>query len=372
MDLRLSEEQELLRATAREFLQRECPPHLVRALADDPHGHSPALWEQMAAQGWLGAPFPETCGGADYSFLELCLLIEEQGRVALPGPFLSTVVLCGLPLARFGSAEQQAAFLPAIAGGRRLMAWVGPPAGVLEADPEALAASPADGGFRLHGRVLFVADGLAADHLLVAARTGSDEALTLFLVDAAAPGIERTPQETFGTDRPCEVRLDGVTVPAESVLGPVGEGGPIARQVEAWGTAAICAAAVGGAQQVLEMCVAYAGQRMQFGRPIGSFQAVQHHCANMAVDVAASRYMAYEAVWRLSEGLEAAEEVAVAKAWVSDAYARVCALGHQVHGAVGFTMEHEMQRYFRHARAVEQAFGDGAWHREQVARQLGI
>ncbi len=161
-------------------------------------------------------------------------------------------------------------------------------------------------------------------------------------------------------------------MPEERLLGRSDPATDILQAIQEWGAAAKCAEMVGGAQRVLEMSVAYAQDRVQFGRPIGTFQAVQHHCANMAVDVDGSRFIAYEAIWRLSEGLHAATEVAMAKAWVSDAYQRVCSLGHQIHGAIGFTKEHDMQLYFRHAKASELAFGDGDYHREQVAQKLGL
>ena len=161
-------------------------------------------------------------------------------------------------------------------------------------------------------------------------------------------------------------------MPASHLIGGEGDGWKVVEKIAEWGASGKCAEMVGGAQKVLEMSVDYAKQRVQFGRPIGSFQAIQHHCANMVTDVDGSRYIAYEAMWRVSEGLEAAKEVSMAKAWVSDAYRRVCALGHQIHGGIGFTKEHDMQLYFRRAKAAELAFGDGDYHRELVAQQLGI
>jgi alkylation response protein AidB-like acyl-CoA dehydrogenase len=164
-----------------------------------------------------------------------------------------------------------------------------------------------------------------------------------------------------------------VRVPAADVLGgEPGGGATVVATVAAFGAAATCAEMVGGAQQVLDMTVRYAKDREQFDSPVGSFQAVQHHCADMGVDVLSSRLIAFEAIWRLSEGLDATEEVSMAKAWVSEAYRRVCALGHQVHGAIGFTREHDLHRYLRHAVATELAFGDGDHHWDRVADHLGL
>lgn len=375
MDLRLSDEQELIKTTAREFLGSECPMAHVRAMEKDSRGYSPELWQKMAELGWMGLPFAEEHGGAGMSFLDLCILIEEQGRFLLPAPFFATVVLCGLPIARFGSEAQQNEHLEAIAAGGRVMTYAqaepGAPWGISGVEMTATA----DGDhYVLDGSKLFVPYAHEAHHLLVVARTGGsgEDGLTLFLVDAASDGLTCRPLETIACDHQNEVTFDGVRVPAADVLGRVDEGGPIARAIHEWGAAAQCAEILGGAEKVLERTVKYAGERVQFDRPIGTFQAVQHHCANMAVDVAGSRFLAYEAIWRLSEGLDASHQVSMAKSWVSDAYQRVCTLGHQVHGAIGFTEEDDLQLYSRHAKAAELAFGDGDYHCEQVARQLGL
>lgn len=402
MDLCLDEEQRAIRDAARDFLRKECSGAFVRDLERDPQGHSPELWEKMAALGWMGVALPERYGGAGSGFLELCLLIEEQGRVRLQSPFLSTVVLCGLAIDRYGTATQKRDFLGAIAAGRRILAYA-------ETDPggawggRGAVARPDGEGYVVDGTKLFVPYARVADDLLVVARapgaatpvrpsgadgpvrtddtsggrgpaapSGGGRASTLLLVDAKAPGVACRPLATIGPDPEHEVTFRGVRVPPDRVLGHPGAGGPIVEAIRRWGAAARCAEMAGGARRVLEMSVEYASQRRQFGRPVGSFQAVQHHCADMAMAVETSRLVAYEAVWRLTEGLDASEEVTVAKAWVSDAYARVCALGHQVHGAVGFTEEHDMQLFFRHALASELAFGDADQHREQVARRLGI
>lgn len=373
MDLTLSEDQKLIQETARDFLEGACPSDHVREMEGDPRGYSPELWREMAELGWMGAAFPEEHGGSGYGFLDLCLLIEEQGRVRLPSPFLSTVVLCGLAVERFGSDEQKAEHLPAIAAGERVLAWAETDPVTAEWGEPATAAADGD-GFVLDGVKLFVPYAGAADHLLVAARTGggSDEERVLLLVDAGADGVTSERLGTIDSGHACRVTFQEVAVPGGSVLVPPTEGADAVRTIRQWGAVATSAEMLGGAQKVLEMSLEYARQREQFGRPIGTFQAVQHHCADMAVDVAGSRFITYEAAWRLGEDLDAAEVVSAAKAWVSDAYQRVCQRGHQIHGAIGFTEEETLQLYTRHAKAAEQAFGDGDHHRERVARQLGL
>lgn len=387
MDLTLTDDQRLIQATAREFLESRHPSADVRAMRDDPVGYSTGLWKEMVELGWMGLGFPEEYGGVGAGFLELCLLAEQLGRFAVPSPFVPTVVCCGLPIARFGTERQKAEWLGAIGRGCVMSyahtGWDAPGAG--------LVATATPDGFTLDGTALFVPFAQAADELLVVARrrpesgtqdgtgTGAPDGTeqpVVLLVDTAGPGITRTPLEVIGADRAHQVDFAGVAVPAARLLGAGQAGGAdgnaVVEALTAHGIAATCAEMVGGAQRVLDMTVEYATSREQFGRPIGSFQAVQHHCADMAIDVLGSRFIAYEAIWRLSAGVPAALEVSMAKAWVSEAYQRDCAAGHQVHGAIGFTREHDMHFYFRHAMASALTFGDSDVHWERVARHLGI
>ncbi|MGH3341727.1 MAG: acyl-CoA dehydrogenase family protein [Carbonactinosporaceae bacterium] len=375
MDLTLTEDQELIQATAGELLESRSAAAGVRAMEDDPTGYATGLWKEMVELGWTGLAFPESYGGVGAGFLEVCLLLEELGRFQVPSPFLTTVACCGLPIARFGTAEQQAQWLPTIARGR-VMSYVraAPRGGWGSSGADVIASEAADGRM-LDGTALFAPWAEAAEELLVVAQRhgGGPEELTVLLVDAASPGITAEPLEVIGADRLHRVAFEGVSVPADRVLGGGAVNGrAVVEAVSAYGAAAVCAEMVGGAQRVLDMTIGYATQREQFGRPIGSFQAVQHHCADMATDVLSSRFIAYEAIWRLSEGLESAVEVSMSKAWVSEAYQRVCALGHQVHGAIGYTREHDLHWFSRHAMASALTFGDGDFHWERVARTLGL
>jgi alkylation response protein AidB-like acyl-CoA dehydrogenase len=212
--------------------------------------------------------------------------------------------------------------------------------------------------------------------MIVVARTtesgDASQGITLFLVDANNPGITITPLKTISGDKQAEVELKDARVPATAVVGQVDKGWETISRILGLAAIGKCAEMLGGADRVLEMTTEYVKERVQFGRPIGSFQAVQHHCANMATDVEGCRYVAYQAAWRVSERLPAEREVAIAKAWVSDAYRRVCALGHQSHGAIGFTKEYDLQLFTRRAKVAEVAYGDTDFHREQVAAGLGL
>ncbi|MFB4319591.1 acyl-CoA dehydrogenase family protein [Actinomadura sp. 21ATH] len=363
MDLTPTEDQRLVTETARELLASRAATAGARAMADDPAGHSAALWKEMVELGWTGLALPEEHGGVGGDFVDVCLLFEQLGYALVPSPLLATVACCALPIARYGTPEQRSRWLGAVARGQIMsytpVPWDRPGEGPV-------AASTAD-GFVIDGTAGFVPYAGSAEALLVVAELDGEP--RAFLVDARAPGITLRAAGTVGLDRPFTVAFDSVAVPPDRALGT--DRAPV-DAMSAYGAAATCAEMVGGAQRVLDLTVEYATGREQFGRPIGAFQAVQHHCADMAIGVLGSRFAAYEAVWRLAAGRDAAAEVAAAKAWVSEAYERVCALGHQVHGAIGFTWEHDLHLFSRHAMAAAASFGDDDLHLDRLADHLGI
>jgi len=376
MDLDLSEDQKMLKAMARDLLEKECPKKLVREMEDDENGHPPELWSKMVELGLLGLPFPEKYKGGGGSFLDLAVLLEETGRACLPGPFFSTVVLGGLPILAAGSEQQKQKFLAAIAQGKIFsLALVEADGGYGPASIETSATTEKD-SYVISGTKLFVPNAHIADYLLCLARTkkgsAKDEGLTLFIIDAKSKGISCTLLHTIAGDKQCEVIFDKVKVPKENTLGEVDEGWEVMEKTLELAAVAKCADLVGAAEQVLEMTVAYAKERIAFDHPIGSFQAIQHHCANMKVDVDGMRFLTYQAAWLLSEGQPATKEVAMAKSWVNEAFRRVTASGHQIHGSIGYTLDHDMQLYFRRGKAAEALFGDADLHRETVAHQLGL
>ena len=377
MDLGFSEEQEMLRKTARDFLQTECPTTLVKEMADDEKGYTPELWAKMAELGWMGLALPEEYDGMGMSFLDLSVLLEEMGRACLPGPFFSTVVLGGFTIIEAGNEEQKKDLLPKIATGEVIlaMALTEPSASYDPASVTVQAVADKD-DYVINGTKLFVENAHIADYIVCVTRTkdGSspEDGITLFLVDGKSPGISTTVLKTIAGDKQCEVIFDNVRVPKKNMLGDLDKGWPVVAKMLEMAAVAKCAEMVGGAQAALDMSVAYAKERIQFGRPIGSFQAIQHHCANMVTDVDGSRFITYQAAWKVSEGLPATMEVSMAKAWVSEAYRRVTQLGHQIHGGIGFCMDHDMPLYFKEAKAAESTFGNADWHREIVAQQLGL
>lgn len=376
MDLGLSEMQEMLRRTAREFFEHECPKSVVRQAEQDERGYSPELWRKVAAQGWTGMALPQAYGGGGASFLDLALFYEEVGRSLAPIPFLD-VTLSGFLLLALGSEQQKREWLPQLASGSVIASIaLTEPSASYDADAVQLAARREGDGYVLNGAKLFISNAHIADRLLVVARTAGSadptQGVTVFLVDPHAAGITTTLLETLASDRQCEVIFDQVKLNGESVVGPVGGAWPAIKGTLDKAKVLLAAWSVGGAEFTLEMTVDYAKNRVQFGRPIGTFQAISHKCADMAIDCDTMRYGVYHAAWRVSEGLPADQEIATAKAWTADAYRRVTALGEQVHGGVGYMMEHDIQLYFRRAKAAELQFGDADYHREVVAVGIGL
>lgn len=375
MDLGLSEIQQMLKNSAREFLSAECPLTLARAMEADERGYTDELWRQTVGLGWPGVAFPEQYGGTGGDFLDLAVLLEEIGRALMPGPFFATVVLGGLTVLDAGTEAQKRDILTGICSGQlRLTLALTEAAATYESWGIATTAVREGDAFRLNGSKLFVPDAHAADLLLVAARTAESadpaEGITLFIVPADAAGLTVNQLSTISADRQCEITFDKVTVPAAAVLGAVDGGWPIIQRALQRAVAGKCMEMLGGADAVVEMTVEYAKQRTQFGRPVGTFQAVQHHCANMATDVEGCRHIAYQAAWKVASGEPAAREVAMAKAWVSGAYQRVCNLAHQCHGAIGFTKEHDLQLYTRRAKVQELSYGEVNFHKELALQQI--
>ena len=375
MDLGLNEIQQMLKNSAREFLAQESPLTLVREMEGEERGYTDELWRQLAGLGWTGVAFPEQYGGTGGDFLDLAVLLEETGRALLPGPFFATVVLGGLTVLDAGTAAQKQEILPGLCSGQLLLTLALTEASATY-EPWGIAttATREGGAFRIDGAKLFVPQAHTADRLLVAARTTESadpaQGITLFLIPANAAGLTINPLATISADRQCEVILAGVQAPAAAVLGAVDGGWPLIQRALQRAVAGQCLEMLGGAAAVLEMTVEYAKQRAQFGRPVGTFQAVQHHCANMATDVEGCRHIAYQAAWKIASGEPAEREVAMAKAWVSSAYQRVCNLAHQCHGAIGFTKEHDLQLYTRRAKVQELSYGDANWHKETALRHI--
>lgn len=370
MDFAFSPDQTLLRNAARAFLQEHCSSAVVRALAEDRRGESETMWKEMAQLGWLGLSLPEDAGGSGLGMVETAIVLEELGRAACPGPYAPTV-LAASAIARAGGAAQRARWLPTIAAGgaRATLALL---ERELDWDPEATAtrAERAGDGWRLTGVKDFVPWAHVADVVLVPARTA--EGVTLFLVEPAAPGLRLTPRPAMDPGlRQATLALDGVSVPADALLGAPGGGAPVLEELLRRAAVGAAAEMLGAARRCLEMSVEYAKVREQFGQPIGSFQAIRHRCAEMLLAVENAHAATYYAAWALDARSEDHEVAAsVAKAYVSEAARTVCGDAIQVHGGIGFTWEYDLHLYFKRAKALEPMYGDADWHRERIVRRV--
>lgn len=377
MDFGLSEEQQMLKQTAREFLSRECPRTLTRKIEAGDEEFPRELWNKMAGLGWMGLGIPEKYGGSGGTYLDLVILFEELGYNICPAPFYSTVLFGGLPLLIAGSREQKKEFLPRIARGELILTLALTEPGASHGASSIRLKARAEGdGYRLGGTKLFVPYAAEADYLLCAAKTGErkspEKNITVFMVDGKAPGITKTALGTLAGDRQCEVVFDDVAAAGSAVLGTPNKGWPVVQRILESATAALCAEMIGGAQAVMDMSLQYAKDRTQFNRPIGSFQAIQHYFADMWTDINGSRYLLYKAAWKISEGLDAGMEVAMAKSRAGEAYRRVTTLGHQIFGAIGFTKEHDMHLFHERSITGDLTLGQAAYQRGLIAGRLGL
>jgi alkylation response protein AidB-like acyl-CoA dehydrogenase len=375
VDPRLSEEEEILRRSALDFLTEKCPKSYVREMEKDEKGYSPELWKEIADLGWVGLVFPEEYGGGGMDFVSLAVLLEEMGRACFPGPFLYTVVLAGLPILDLGTEEQKQAYLPDIISGKTIftMALTEPVGGYTAASIKVRATASGD-DFVINGTKLFVPAASNADYMLCVARTddNTEKGISIFIVDTKSPGISITVLDTVAKDKLCEVVFKDVKVPAKNVLGKLNQGWGEIQKILDRAAIAKCCEMLGGMQAVLDMTVPYVKERIQFDVPVGVFQAVQHHCVYMLIEVEGARASTYEAAWRVSTGRPYSIEAAITKAFVSDGYHKVVALGTQSHGGVSIMEDHDLPLYFRRAKAAELMFGDARFHRKTVARELGF
>ncbi|MGA8401468.1 MAG: acyl-CoA dehydrogenase family protein [Stellaceae bacterium] len=379
MDIGFSAEQEMLRDTARKFLDAACTTKFVRERMATPEATTPEFWSQIAEQGWLGINFAEEDGGAGLGLVDLVVLMEEMGRAVMPGPYFATALLGGAAIREAGSPAQRAVYLPQIADGRlrATLAAIEPNAR-WDASGIMMNVQPMRGGFSLSGAKLFVPDAHLADILVVAARTrdGStlEDGISLFLVSKDAAGLSIAPMPSIDETRKlCEMRFDNVAVPQTALLGELHQGWPALARVYDAASVALAAEMCGGAQRILEITVEYAKLREAFGKPIGSYQGVKHKCADMLVEVENAKSLTYYAAWAIDEKApDAAMAVSMAKAYASDASRKVSNAGIQLHGGIGMTWEHDLHLYMKRAKASEVAFGDATWHRERVAALMEI
>jgi len=374
MDVLLTEEEKMVRDSAREFFEAECSTTLVREMETDPKGYPPALWRKAAELGWQGMALPEKYGGQDLPLVYLGLIFAEVGRAVAPLPLHSTVV-AALTIAKDGTEAQREAILPAVVRGDTVLTWA-----FTEQDPRFLPdavhmqAVASGDHFVLNGTKLFVDNFVAADQCLVTCRTApgskGDAGLSLFLVDTKSAGLSHTPLVTLAKDKQSEVVFENVRVPRANLIGELNQGGPIVERMLDRATALLCAQMLGATRKDAEMAIEYAKYRVAFGQPIGAFQSIQHVCADMIVWIDGGEMLTYEALWKMDQGLPASVEVSQAKAFCNEKCEAVVRFSQIIHGGIGFMMEFDLHLWFRRVSAWTMRLGTSYEHRARVAHAL--
>ncbi len=369
MDFALNEQQEMMQTMVRDFLTAEYTDVFKKMIKDE-KGCTSELWKKLAGMNLTGLAIPEEYGGVG-DFLDLIVVLEEMGRACFIGPFFSAVVLGAGSILEAGSETQKKEYLPRIAEGKLIVTLaLTETSAKYTAEAIQIKAIKHGNDYLINGVKLFVPDAQSADYLICVTRTteskGPQNGITLFMIDTTTHGLTIRPLETVSGDKQAEVAFHNVKVSADSRFGEVDKGWPAVEKVIMKANVARCAEMVGVAQKALDITLEYAKERIAFGHPIGAFQSIQHRCADMLMDLEGSRFVTYQAAWRINEGLPAAREVAIAKAWVGQACRRIMASAHQVHGAIGFTEDHSLHYYTKKARASEFSFGDVDYNLEKL------
>jgi alkylation response protein AidB-like acyl-CoA dehydrogenase len=380
MDLSFTEFQKMLKTTAREFLQAECPWTVVKQIDESETGFSPELWRKIAGMGWLGMNFAESCGGMGCTLTDLAMIYEEMGQALAPCIFFESSVLCGSIIAGLGTEEQKQALLPSINRGETVLALA-----QTEADygwtPESvqLKAQASGDKFILIGVKRFVPDAPIANKFIVPARTaesgGAAQGISVFLVDKDTPGLSIRPLSAFSGEKYFELTFNSVEIPATAMLGPKDRAWPALEKALDRATVILCAYLVGGCQHLLEMTTQYAQTRVQFGQPIGAFQWVQGYIIDQANQLERCRWLTYEALWKIDAGKpenEQQEAVSLAKAVASEAFLECGHLGHEVHAGLGVDKKYPLYLYSKKSKTLYSYLGDPYHHRQRVARILGL
>lgn len=375
MDMELTEEQQRLIETARKFLKNESPLKAARKEETTEAGFSPTLWKRMAELGWLGLPFPEQYGGFELGNVDLSILAKELGRAICPSPFIPSIVLSGTAIALGGSEDQKAELLPRMAGGQTVVAFA-----LQEEsrywDPRGIKsrATAVDGGYAINSAKMFVDFAGSADYFLVPARMSgeppSGAGITIFLVDARAPGITLQPLSTMARDRQFRVTFEDVRAGTADVVGAVGEAWPVLEKAILSGAVTLSAYMVGASERIHEMAVEFAKQRVQYDRPIGSFQSIQHYLAQSITEIIGADTMILYAAWRLDQGLPSREIVAKAKALAGDTFRSASALGAQIYGGIGFNEDADTTLFLRRGKQAQHSLGDTGYWEDVIAEEL--
>ena len=375
MDFGFSKDQDLIRKSAREFFEKECPKEKVRELKHDAKGYDPKTWKKMVDLGFLGLIIPEAYQGTEGEFLELVIFMEEMGRNIVPGPFFTTVCQSAIAIDAFGTPEQKKAMLPKIAEKGAIWSYaVNEEKADYTAEDVQLAAVPAGGGFELTGTKLFVPYANSAKWLLVAARTSKtkvpEDGITFFMVDAKSAGLDVAEIPTAAKDMKCVVQFDKVAVPEENILGEPDKGYQIMDHLLQVGSVLKAAEMSGGMQEAMDLANGYAKTRYQFDKPIGSFQSLQHRMVKMLTEVDGLKNLVYEAAWNISSGTSNSMLNSMVKAKANTGYHRVCIDAVYIHGAIGWTEEMDVSLYLLRSKAYENDCGGTLLHKERIADAL--
>jgi len=376
MNFDLNEETILLKESASRFLEEKSPAAQVKALSEDKDGFSRTVWNEMAALGWFGMIYEEAYGGFEASFFDLFILFQEMGKVVLQSPFFCSPALSGMLISETECVRTKSTYLPSIISGEKIYttALLNKKGQYDFAHPDISAQKTGDGTYEIVGTRLLVPYAHVADGILVCAGDpGPDsEGSTIFMIDGSAPGLVLTPLDTLTREKSFAVTFQNVQVKRDDIIGSPGRGSNYLAEIIPKATILTCGEMLGGLKQVMDLTVSHVQDRHQFGRPLCAFQAVQHNSADMAILYETTRLITFQAASLLSEGMPCSKEVAMAKAWCSDAYTRCTRIGHQLHGAIGFTEEHDMHLYSKHARVSEMAFGHSWNNRDKVASEMGL
>ena len=372
MDFTFSQEQEILRDSARRFIEKECSLDTIKQFVDNRSSFTEEMWQKISELGWTAVLIPEEYGGLALGFVELAVILEEMGRGPMPGPFISSVVLAGEAIRLAGSSRQKETYLTKMATGelKGTLAWAEP--GDLNSLWNVTTTAHNTGeSYTLNGTKIFVPHADMADFIICVAKT--QEGTALFLVEKEDPGVEINSLPTMDrTMNLCEIVFNDVQVPKNALLGEVGAAAPVLGKILNKVNVAYAMDMAGGGRRVLDIGVEYAKTRVQFGQAIGSFQAIKHTCAELLMEVECSRSIVYYAAWAQEQEEKAATlNASVAKTFSSDMYGKVTKEVLQILGGIGFSWEHELHIYLKRAKCLGALFGDAVFHRERVARELG-
>ena len=374
MDLDFSKAQEMIRKSATQFLAKEVPFDMVRELEESDEGYSTALWQKMRGIGWLDLLIPEAYGGFGSDFTDMVIVMEALGKRVVPSPFFATVILGGLTIMEGATEAQKRKLLPKIGDGSLRVALAQyEKEGSYHPSGVKMKAKEKEGGFELSGVKMFVSDANIADKLIVAARCGEDDdGLTLFLVDRDARGLSVEKLPTIAKDNTCAVTFDAVQIPKENILGTPGTGWEVLEKMYVRATVAKSAEMIGACKTCIDMTTQYTKQRVQYGKPIGGNQALQHFMANMQIAYDTIHEYLYRVACMIDNGEDAAMEASILKAGANENFKFISERAIQLHGAIGTTREYDIALFFRRAKSWEFVCGDTDYHYEQIMNRCDI